>query len=273
MKAVSTLTLIVCLVGSIALAGDYVRMNTDAIPSGAVAYKLEFFIERTCPIPVRITGISHGFTLTATGTAEFQFAGFEASPETDEWFSWRGKSRNLLFTNGLPLTWGTEGQFLTGGSTMPPLGGVPVLETEHKLFDLFLDVRGEGEILIDSAFVFAGGAWKWAGLTCGLGSNPDSPLFLAKDSSDLNHPIHITVFELPCGDSNADGSVDIDDAVFIINYIFISGPTPNPFLKADCDCSRGDIPVDIDDVVYLINYIFSSGNAPCDIDGDGEPDC
>jgi hypothetical protein len=38
----------------------------------------------------------------------------------------------------------------------------------------------------------------------------------------------------------------------------------------DSDCS-GD--VDIDDVVYLIAYIFSGGPAPCDIDGDGVPDC
>lgn len=269
MKTVSTLTLIICLVGSAALAGDYVRMDTDAIPSGAVAYKLEFFVERTCPTPVRIRGISHGFTFTATGTVEFQFAGFESGPDVDEWFHWRDRSRHLLFTNGLPLTWGTEGEFLTGTATMPP-AGMPVLETEHKLFDLFLDVRGEGEILIDSAFVFVGGTWKWSGLTCGLGSNPNSPLFLAKDSSDLNHPIHITVFEPPCGDSNSDGSVDIDDAVYLINYIFSGGPPTEPYKSGDVDCN--DL-VDIDDVVWLIAYIFSGGNDPCDTDGDEVPDC
>ncbi len=38
----------------------------------------------------------------------------------------------------------------------------------------------------------------------------------------------------------------------------------------DSDCSGA---VDIDDVVWLINYIFTGGNAPCDTDGDGLPDC
>ena len=65
--------------------------------------------------------------------------------------------------------------------------------------------------------------------------------------------------------------MDIDDPVFLINYIFLFGPAPNPLLKADCDCSGGDVPVDIDDVVHLINYIFYDGPEPCDVDG--VPDC
>jgi hypothetical protein len=73
-----------------------------------------------------------------------------------------------------------------------------------------------------------------------------------------------------CGDCDASGEVDIDDAVFLIAYIFSSGPPPVPLASADADCSGG---VDIDDVVYLIAYIFSGGYAPCDIDGDGTPDC
>jgi photosystem II stability/assembly factor-like uncharacterized protein len=73
-----------------------------------------------------------------------------------------------------------------------------------------------------------------------------------------------------CGDCDNSGGVDIDDAVYIINYIFASGSPPNPLDAGDADCSGG---IDIDDVVYLIGYIFSGGNSPCDTDGDGEPDC
>jgi murein tripeptide amidase MpaA len=72
------------------------------------------------------------------------------------------------------------------------------------------------------------------------------------------------------GDADGSGGVDIDDVVFLINYIFGGGPAPDPLEVGDADCSGG---VDIDDVVYLINYIFSGGNAPGDIDGDGMPDC
>jgi hypothetical protein len=64
------------------------------------------------------------------------------------------------------------------------------------------------------------------------------------------------------GDSDASGGLDIDDAVWIIAYIFSGGPTPMPYPiasgDATCDCV-----VDIDDVVYLIAYIFSGGPPPC----------
>ena len=73
-----------------------------------------------------------------------------------------------------------------------------------------------------------------------------------------------------CGDADASGAVDIDDIVFLINYIFGGGPAPDPLEIGDVDCSGN---VDIDDVVYLINYIFGGGNAPCDPDGDEIADC
>ena len=72
------------------------------------------------------------------------------------------------------------------------------------------------------------------------------------------------------GDADASGDVDIDDVVYLINFIFVSGPEPVPYESGDADCSHN---VDIDDVVYLINYIFSGGPPPGDPDGDGTPDC
>jgi len=80
----------------------------------------------------------------------------------------------------------------------------------------------------------------------------------------------MTLPPVDCGDANGDGSIDIDDVVYLIGYIFSSGPAPDPLEAGDADCSGG---VDIDDVVYLIMYIFSGGHAPCDIDGDSTPDC
>ncbi len=64
-----------------------------------------------------------------------------------------------------------------------------------------------------------------------------------------------------CGDANTSGAVDIDDAVYLINFIFAGGPAPEPMESGDVDCSGG---VDIDDVVYLITFIFASGPPPCD---------
>jgi len=73
-----------------------------------------------------------------------------------------------------------------------------------------------------------------------------------------------------CGDANGSSMVDIDDVVFLINYIFAGGTEPVPYESGDANCAGG---VDIDDVVYLISYIFSGGNPPCDTDGDSQPDC
>ncbi len=70
----------------------------------------------------------------------------------------------------------------------------------------------------------------------------------------------VTILMLECGDANSDFTVDIDDVVFLINYIFGGGPPPASVEIGDVDCSDN---IDIDDVVYLINYIFGGGPAPC----------
>lgn len=62
------------------------------------------------------------------------------------------------------------------------------------------------------------------------------------------------------GDADGSGWIDIDDVVYLIDYIFVNGPEPIPVYDAgNPDCS---IDVDIDDVVFLIAYIFSGGPEP-----------
>jgi len=73
-----------------------------------------------------------------------------------------------------------------------------------------------------------------------------------------------------CGDADGSTEVDIDDVVYLIQYIFSGGPAPSPVAAGDADCS-GEI--DIDDVVYVIAYIFADGPAPCDPNGDQVLDC
>ncbi len=63
------------------------------------------------------------------------------------------------------------------------------------------------------------------------------------------------------GDADGSGAVDVDDIVYIINYMFGGGPEPTPVLAAgDANCSGN---VDMDDIVYIVNYIFGGGHAPC----------
>ncbi|MCK5127481.1 MAG: VCBS repeat-containing protein [candidate division Zixibacteria bacterium] len=62
-----------------------------------------------------------------------------------------------------------------------------------------------------------------------------------------------------CGDANSDLSVNVGDAVYIINYAFKGGPAPNPLCQGD---ANGDGVANVGDAVYLINYAFKGGPAP-----------
>jgi hypothetical protein len=264
------LGLALLLVATPALAGDYLRVSVDRVPAGADSFEIPFYIERTCPDPSYIMGVSNGFVLNATGDATWEYAGYQPCPQHLIWFNLGGLVIYRFSFDGIPPDWFWVGMDMPGEGRA---GGLPIVE-DTFYFSLFLDIGpGEGEILIDSAFTGSAGVWKWAGLTCGQGGEPTRPLFVDKFGSDAHHPIHIEVYEPPCGDANEDGSVDIDDPVFLVNYIFMFGPAPDPLIKADCDCSGGSVPVDIDDVVHLMNYILRGGPEPCDLDGDDVPDC
>jgi hypothetical protein len=62
-----------------------------------------------------------------------------------------------------------------------------------------------------------------------------------------------------CGDCNSDGVVDVADVMHLINYLFLGGSGPDPFVAGDANC---DEVVDVADVMYLINYLFIEGSPP-----------
>jgi hypothetical protein len=61
------------------------------------------------------------------------------------------------------------------------------------------------------------------------------------------------------GDANHDQNVNLGDVVYLINYVFKSGPPPLPFFSGD---ANNDKNININDVVYLINYLFRGGPPP-----------
>jgi Arylsulfotransferase (ASST)/Dockerin type I domain len=76
--------------------------------------------------------------------------------------------------------------------------------------------------------------------------------------------------EYICGDANTDATVNVSDAVWIINYVFVGGDPPAPLESGDSNC---DGTCNVSDAVWIINYVFVGGNEPCDTDGDDIPDC
>jgi len=61
------------------------------------------------------------------------------------------------------------------------------------------------------------------------------------------------------GDANGDNFLNTGDPVYLINYVFKSGPAPPSTYNGD---GNADEQVNVADAVYLINHIFNSGPPP-----------
>ncbi|UCC45393.1 MAG: hypothetical protein JSU65_05600 [Candidatus Zixiibacteriota bacterium] len=80
------------------------------------------------------------------------------------------------------------------------------------------------------------------------------------------YPGSLTVLPGVCGEIDNDplGEIDIGDLTYLISYLFLNGPEPDPMGSADVDCVHGIPPVDIGDLTYMISFLFIDGTAPCD---------
>ena len=91
--------------------------------------------------------------------------------------------------------------------------------------------------------------------------------------------MYVFYLDLPpvaCGDGNADGFINVADAVYLINYIFKGGEPPDPVEAGD---ANNDGVVNVADPVFLINYVFKGGPAPpspfssCGVDATATLEC
>jgi len=89
---------------------------------------------------------------------------------------------------------------------------------------------------------------------------PEDMFFLkyTADASDGEFNYYADAAFIP-GDANGDGGVNVSDAVWIVNYVFVGGDPPQPLESADSNC---DSMVNVSDAVFLINYVFVGGEAP-----------
>jgi hypothetical protein len=128
--------------------------------------------------------------------------------------------------------------------------GLPPGPLQHMVsihFKANLPSLGEGSLWLDTAKVLPGGGnifVDWNGNVVTPSYSSSTPW---------------TILAM-CGDADADGSVGLADAIYLVNYIFKSGPPPPVALMANVNCDSG---ISLADVVYLIDYIFKSGEPPC----------
>lgn len=61
------------------------------------------------------------------------------------------------------------------------------------------------------------------------------------------------------GDVDGDGSINLEDVVYLLNHVLKNGPPPEPLSAGD---TNGDCDVDLSDIIYLLNYLFKGGPGP-----------
>ena len=62
-------------------------------------------------------------------------------------------------------------------------------------------------------------------------------------------------------DSDIQGLIDISDLVYLVDFMFTSGPTPACMLEANVNGDANEN-IDISDLVYLVDYMFTVGPEP-----------
>lgn len=101
-------------------------------------------------------------------------------------------------------------------------------------------------------------------------SNPNctriSAVSIGPGSAGVVLAQQLTLFGWSCarefrrGDSNADGSVNVADAVDLLAYLFLNTSTSNPCPDARDADANGSI--QLTDAVFLLEYLFASGPFP-----------
>ena len=61
------------------------------------------------------------------------------------------------------------------------------------------------------------------------------------------------------GDADASGAINITDGIFVLNFLFLGGPTPSCSDAADADDSGA---INITDGIYILNFLFLGGDDP-----------
>lgn len=132
----------------------------------------------------------------------------------------------------------------------PSIANVNQQDSDHDgsgdVCDLCTDTDGDGF-----------GDPRHAPNTCPI---DNCPTVTNPDQTDSDSDGIGDVCEVACGDVNGSGSVNIADAVYLINHVFKSGPPPASQYAADVN---QDSAVNVGDVIFLINHILKSGPAPC----------
>jgi len=202
----------------------------------------------------------HPFTYDRKKTVHIDFDAFQLEPGAGSWLT--------FVVNYSTDLWSLEGQ--PPGDSMPPLPGLP---PDLELLYIGRDTLYDGPV-VDGHYMYD---WEmadynpeWISIDV-WGYNfiiPEMAGMVFHDcigSLDLSLVVTGDIDTTCCnndgirGDVDYSGSINIADAVFLVQYIFFSGPAPPCLEEGDVDGSGS---INIADAVYLVQYIFFGGPPP-----------
>ncbi len=131
------------------------------------------------------------------------------------------------------------------------------LAASHEFSSDVWVLLNDGNGVFDPDSAYPVGEYAYSVFAADLDGDGDLDLATANYGSDN---VSVLVNCLPTGDCNGDGGINIADAMYLVNYLFIPGsPAPAPLKLGDVNC---DGAVNIADAMYLINYLFIEGSPP-----------
>jgi len=255
---------VIWLIGGISPASAqteaYVTVVDTVLASGDTYQQVTVSLQNE----VRVKGIELMFTLGLPGVTDFTTDWIEldtlSSPgdtfvirhcklettgtlvEDFEWLEAHGEVGDPAY---LDCDWVKVAGMAQDGQPIPAGTGV--------LFKLYLDILCLPDTTQDRmGFIFVSGFL----------SDPDGNTVQTQFNSGsiwIEQTVCDSLLECVCGDVNADGEVSVPDVVYMVNWLFRSGPDLCPELMGDVNPDRG---VTIGDAVYLINYLLKSGDDP-----------
>lgn len=161
------------------------------------------------------------------------------------------------------------------------IGGNPNLEQEGGAIDVILDSMApfDGQVIPEGEFIICNFVYSseidsedtiHAELTFLDQTFGDPPVFNSVIIGGvpvtpilIDEPFTVAPFDVPFirGDCNSDGLFDVADAIYIINFLFQSGP--EAVCEEACNVNgTGSAMADVSDAIYIFDYQFFDGPPP-----------
>jgi hypothetical protein len=167
---------------------------------------------------------------------------------------------NLLGEPAMPLWTDQPDSFLvTCPDTLPPGSSSFTVQVEnathnYPVYLAYVCLWKAGDVY-EAEYTNTSGEITFTPSPCSVGS-----VYVTVTKRDyIPYQRQVEIRGLLRGDANGDGMVGAADVIYLINYLYKSGPAPDPLEAGDANC---DTAIGGADIIFLINFLFKQGSPP-----------